>query len=163
MNHVRMLKLASWLERHPEVHDQELWLNVPREGHFFTTFGETMRVLKSDGKPPCGTTGCVAGWAVARYGQREELGPRHGYFPTSITIREAARHILDLTLAQADKLFSSNAGDQGETASVIRLMRRMVALDLLDQAEGRDGHESAAAEFEDLIGDLQDHVNPREI
>jgi hypothetical protein len=52
----------------------------------------------------CGTTGCIAGWAIAG-GDLEKLRKRREATGAGHQVRERAKKLLDITEAQADRLF----------------------------------------------------------
>jgi hypothetical protein len=92
-------RIEQQITEHPETWDQDAWFRLPR-----------MRKTPV-ATPPCGTTLCVAGWAVSLSGYKLVPGrfDREGYLCIAPDGQEdiavAARRLLGLSEAQADRLF----------------------------------------------------------
>lgn len=110
-------KIYKQITEHPESHDQGLYeANVEWNG-----------ATRNDGLPVCGTTRCVAGWAIRfahpdkdlAQGTEAILGDGSGdYF-------EAGKEVLGLDYDEANELFS---GGLRETKAV-RLVARYAGIE----------------------------------
>ena len=103
-------RVAHRIRTSPEGWDQLLWVSHPstpftsfdfKGCHVYTAAAALNRIQAGD----CGTTACVAGWAVI-----EALDAGAG-IPSHTHIRDAARSVLGLSSDDADDLFKSSNSD----------------------------------------------------
>lgn len=124
MNHERMLKIADMIEEHPEHFNIKTFATVPAlsdelgrtDGQM--TARQTSLLLQAD-LFDCGTTACIAGWAVWLWAA--EADP-------SRQIDDIAADILDLPNDVADDLFCT--WSLTDAAKAAAHLREMVAKDL---------------------------------
>lgn len=88
-----MLQVREQITSNPETHDQDTWIT----------------------KSECGTTACIAGWAVLFSSDESKLtwttdvvGDEHCLFVTERYIKHVARDALGLTTWEAENLFFAN-------------------------------------------------------
>lgn len=112
-NIVALKAVRDLIKKHPEKHDQEQWVNVPADLVKFNDGGTALAT--------CGTSACVAGWAVAMAGGKYLINrgcheAREGvYAPHRVVdpvgnahlIEVYAAKVLGLTDKEADILFEA--------------------------------------------------------
>ena len=91
MNKALILKIADRIEQHPERFDQ-------------LDYGDGQAV-QVGGEPVCKTPACIAGWAAVLSGRGNTF---HTDRDPSRRIRQEARSALDLTQAEAGRLFDED-------------------------------------------------------
>lgn len=108
MNHERILKVADVIEANPEHFDMRRFMSVPGtldRGPGVWAGGdiglrETHLLVQQDAYE-CGTTACIAGWAVWLWGAEAD---------TNLSVHENAADILGLSHAAAGTLFYNIEG-----------------------------------------------------
>lgn len=104
-NAERLLDVLTFLEAHPDKHDQDYWIK----------------------KRDCGTVACLAGWAALRNGYVESYTGVPSFFlgvyrsddphQELRTVSHVAEEVLDLTPEEGARLFS----DQNSLTDLWRL------------------------------------------
>lgn len=125
MNHERILKVADVIEANPEHFSMNYFMSVDRKidrGVMEWDGGrigplETSLLLQQDAYE-CGTTACIAGWAVWLWGA--EVNP-------NLAVDDNAADILGLSKNVADALFANFDLDTAEKAA--SHLRNMVRKD----------------------------------
>lgn len=104
--------VEEFINRHPEKHNQNRYLVVPG-----------MKFKRPDSSFDCGTTACIAGWAIifAGHSPTEADMEFQGVLPTEITVEghegrvtvhQLAQEVLGLDKFQADALFGGQNSRQ---------------------------------------------------
>lgn len=117
----RLSKLADTIEKHPETFSMEEWLLHTDPGednwsraHRLDDFLDAPLRDKS-----CGTTACIAGWAVHLWGKELESMDLSG---SNFNACDAGKRLLHLTEDEADSLFYSTEMSHEEAVFVLREM-----------------------------------------
>src|SRR5687767_2281501 len=103
MNHERMLKIADVIEENPDHFNMAYFAALQSlkddEGWFDGRIGpHDTRLLIGANLHECGTTACIAGWAVWLWAA--DVNPQR-------TIDDEAAELLDLDMDTADELFNN--------------------------------------------------------
>lgn len=103
MNRESFQKIKDHIHANPKRVDMEVYIDHKADGGDLCELSEiAIRVRdRDDYYPDCGTVGCIAGWAAVLMGK---AGPsiRHSGI---CDIKDTAMRALDITLAQAERLF----------------------------------------------------------
>lgn len=116
VNVPELRKVLEFVTAHPDVHDQEVWVDVrdaPRdapERFERCLFGEARtprHLLRDEYVWSCGTSACLAGWTALLAGWRPAYGDDQLVYRDDRVrhAEEVARERLGLSLLQADALF----------------------------------------------------------
>lgn len=109
MNTELMIKVRDHIVAHPEQHDQATWAE----------------------KTECGTTACVAGWALILGSPVDaHIFDETGSLPP--TVAEDAQEILGLTYGQQGALFIGAITHEGAIAGMNALIESNGEIDALD-------------------------------
>ena len=97
MNKERILEIADLIETGHErmVFDMEV-------------FGD---------EHPCGTAACIAGWAVARFGENDDAEEIDHRRPLGDAVFDGAQSVLGLSFPEAHQLFAPNERRDGVSMS----------------------------------------------
>lgn len=91
INRPLVQKILDKISEVPKSYDQNVWLEKvePKEDH------------------PCGTVGCIAGWAVELSANGQGTGiVDYGTYHSDSYVEQRAQNVLGLTSGEADILFS---------------------------------------------------------
>ncbi len=95
MNRERLIELRDFLANHPDRFNYGCWV---KDQNTTTHIHKPSKLLADADLPKeCGTIGCVAGWAVALFSDAPD---EHDW-----NIEDHARHLLELDIGLADRLF----------------------------------------------------------
>lgn len=89
-------KVLDQITIHPETHDQSGWQNT----------------VEGDDGYVCGTTRCVAGWALHFYAPNQHIFDTACQLGTAGNYERAGREILGLTFSEARHLFFNVSNEE---------------------------------------------------
>lgn len=93
----RLEEVLGFIESHPELHNQNIWMNRGLTPH---RASEVKALYPELSRHECGSQGCIAGWGVALWGNEQ----RTKY---NVTWHHDGMDVFGLTLTEADILFHS--------------------------------------------------------
>jgi hypothetical protein len=115
-------RVVDVIEHNPDAHDQGEW--IAREG-FEEDGTPAPEVIVSADNFPCGTTACVAGWAVLLSGHSIRMPEGSNYahgISDNRAIAIVAERLLKLTPDEAETLFYC-AADLGEIRDAVAAIK----------------------------------------
>jgi hypothetical protein len=102
-------KIHAQITARPETHSQDSFEWDDNEGE-----------ERSDGVTLCGTTRCVAGWALHFYAPEQSIYDTARELGEPLDLAEVAKELLGLTYGQAEELFSASLPESEAVALVAR-------------------------------------------
>lgn len=118
MNHERILKVADVIEANPDHFDMLTFYGY-NGNHLYSTPHIASRLALTIDLTECGTTACIAGWAVALWGAEVDL---------DLSIDKNADAILGLTYDQSFSVYYGMEHSTSDKAAAY--LREMVREDL---------------------------------
>ncbi len=118
MNVENILKVADAIEQHSIP---DLGFNMYDYAINLASYGEG---IADNSGHNCGTTACIAGWAVAVRDNTSEI-ERSDFF-------DEARDYLELTERQAHSLFLGNMSPKTTPAQAVKVMRNLAETGVID-------------------------------
>lgn len=123
MNRERVLKLAHFIEEHPEKFHVTSWFSGPGSDEIYDETDWLPLISKLDFlSDHCGTTGCFAGTAIALW--PSEVGKEDSF-------ESAGQRILGLDFDEAQDLFYSQIGIINTAEDAVAHLRKMVEEDMI--------------------------------